>query len=61
MDPAAVHHVMFDMAWVSDPTAWLGLATLVVIEIVLGIDNLVFIAILTAKLPEDQTNSQRTC
>lgn len=54
MDPVAVHQVMFDMAWVSDPTAWLGLLTLVVIEIVLGIDNLVFIAILTAKLPEKQ-------
>ncbi len=51
MDPASVHHVMFDMAWVSDPTAWLGLLTLVVLEIVLGIDNLVFIAILSAKLP----------
>ena len=52
MDPSVpVHHVMFDMAWVSDPTAWLGLLTLVVIEIVLGIDNLVFIAILSAKLP----------
>ena len=51
MDAVAAHHVMFDMAWVSDPTAWLGLLTLVVIEIVLGIDNLVFIAILSAKLP----------
>ncbi len=51
MELSASHHVMFDMAWVSDPTAWLGLLTLVVIEIVLGIDNLVFIAILSAKLP----------
>lgn len=59
MDPTAVHHVMFDMAWVSDPTAWLGLLTLVVIEIVLGIDNLVFIAILTAKLPPKQRDRAR--
>lgn len=54
-----MHQVMFDMAWVSDPTAWLGLATLVLIEIVLGIDNLVFIAILTAKLPEQQRDMAR--
>lgn len=59
MDPIAVHQVMFDMAWVSDPTAWLGLLTLVLIEIVLGIDNLVFIAILTAKLPEKQRDKAR--
>ncbi len=59
MDPTAVHQVMFDMAWVSDPTAWLGLLTLVLIEIVLGIDNLVFIAILTAKLPEKQRDKAR--
>lgn len=50
---------MFDMAWVNDPTAWLGLLTLVCIEIVLGIDNLVFIAILTAKLPrKDQAKAR---
>lgn len=53
------HTVMFDMAWVNDPTAWLGLLTLVVIEVVLGIDNLVFIAILSAKLPVKQRNKAR--
>lgn len=37
--------------WLLDPTAWLGLLTLVVLEIVLGIDNLLFIAILADKLP----------
>ncbi|MCR5084195.1 MAG: hypothetical protein K6A65_01665 [Succinivibrionaceae bacterium] len=42
---------MFDLLWITDPTAWVGLFTLVVIEIVLGIDNLVFIAIMSAKLP----------
>jgi len=36
----------------ASPTAWVALATLVVMEIVLGIDNLIFISILTNKLPE---------
>ncbi len=36
--------------WMSDPSAWVGLLTLIVLEIVLGIDNLVFIAILAEKL-----------
>jgi predicted tellurium resistance membrane protein TerC len=37
----------------SDPTAWAALATLVAMEVVLGIDNLIFISILTNKLPEE--------
>ncbi|MDX8519049.1 TerC family protein [Mesorhizobium dulcispinae] len=41
-------------AFVSDPTAWIALLTLVVLEVVLGIDNLIFISILTNKLPEAQ-------
>ena len=45
--------------WMSDPSAWIGLATLVVLEIVLGIDNLVFIAILAEKLPPHQRNTGR--
>ncbi|MBV7483885.1 TerC family protein [Bordetella sp. BOR01] len=49
--------MIFD--WMADPTAWLGLATLVVLEIVLGIDNLVFIAILADKLPPHQRNRAR--
>ena len=36
----------------TDPAAWLALATLIVMEVVLGIDNLVFVALLTNKLPE---------
>ncbi|TGW05144.1 TerC family protein, partial [Mesorhizobium sp. M2D.F.Ca.ET.145.01.1.1] len=40
--------------FVSDPTAWVALLTLVVLEIVLGIDNLIFISILTNKLPVEQ-------
>jgi predicted tellurium resistance membrane protein TerC len=41
-------------AFVSDPTAWIALLTLVVLEVVLGIDNLIFISILTNKLPVSQ-------
>ena len=47
------------LEWMSDPSAWVGLATLVVLEIVLGIDNLVFIAILAEKLPPEQRNAAR--
>lgn len=43
----------------SDPAAWVALVTLVVMEVVLGIDNLIFISILTNKLPEDQRESAR--
>lgn len=39
------------MEWIADPSIWVGLVTLVIIELVLGIDNLVFIAILAEKLP----------
>ncbi|BCH22629.1 TerC family protein [Mesorhizobium sp. L-8-3] len=41
-------------AWLNDPTAWVALVTLVVLEVVLGIDNLIFISILTNKLPPEQ-------
>ncbi|MCB2054192.1 MAG: TerC family protein, partial [Geminicoccaceae bacterium] len=43
----------------SDPAAWAALATLIAMELVLGIDNLVFISILTNKLPEHQRQSAR--
>ncbi len=46
-------------AWTSDPTAWVALGTLVVLEIVLGIDNLIFISILTNKLPAEQQSRAR--
>jgi predicted tellurium resistance membrane protein TerC len=45
--------------WTSDPTAWVALATLVILEVVLGIDNLIFISILTNKLPVEQQKSAR--
>jgi predicted tellurium resistance membrane protein TerC len=44
---------------VRDPHAWAALVTLVVMEVVLGIDNLVFISILTNKLPEHQRSNAR--
>ena len=50
---------MFFMEWIADPTAWLGLLTLIVLELVLGIDNLVFIAILADKLPPEQRDRAR--
>lgn len=46
-------------ALVSDPAAWAALITLVVMEVVLGIDNLVFISILSNKLPEHQRSQAR--
>ena len=47
------------MEWLLDPTAWVGLLTLVILEIVLGIDNLIFIAILADKLPPAQRDRAR--
>ncbi len=49
----------FSFEWISDPTAWLGLATLIALEIVLGIDNLIFIAIVADKLPGQQRDRAR--
>ena len=42
------------LSFVNDPTAWVALLTLIVMEVVLGIDNLIFISILTNKLPQEQ-------
>ncbi len=39
------------MEWLTDPQAWIALVTLTVLEIVLGIDNIIFISILSGKLP----------
>lgn len=47
------------MEWFFDPTIWLGLLTLITLELVLGIDNLVFIAILADKLPPEQRDRAR--
>ena len=47
------------MEFLLDPGIWVGLLTLIVLEIVLGIDNLVFIAILAEKLPPEQRDKAR--
>ena len=47
------------MEWLLDPTVWVGLFTLVILEIVLGIDNLIFIAILADKLPPAERERAR--
>ncbi len=47
------------LSLLADPSAWAALATLVLLEIVLGIDNLIFIAILSNKLPEHQQSRAR--
>jgi predicted tellurium resistance membrane protein TerC len=47
------------MEWIADPAVWVGLLTLVVLEIVLGVDNLIFIAILADKLPPQQRDRAR--
>src|SRR5215475_10248496 len=46
-------------ALVADPAAWIALVTLVVMEVVLGIDNLIFISILTNKLPPEHRDRAR--
>ena len=46
--------------WISDPNAWLGLLTLTALEIVLGIDNIIFISILSSKLaPAEQPRARK--
>jgi predicted tellurium resistance membrane protein TerC len=49
----------FTFAWVTDPGIWISLVTLAALEIVLGIDNLVFIALLSNRLPEHQRSIGR--
>jgi predicted tellurium resistance membrane protein TerC len=48
------------MDWISQPQAWIALVTLTVLEIVLGIDNIIFISILSGKLPPAQQAKART-
>ena len=47
------------MDWISNPESWIALATLTALEIVLGIDNVVFISILAGKLPPEQQKRAR--
>jgi predicted tellurium resistance membrane protein TerC len=48
------------MAWLADPQGWIALLTLTALEIVLGIDNIVFISILAGKLPPEEQPKART-
>jgi predicted tellurium resistance membrane protein TerC len=48
------------MEWLLDPHAWLALATLTALEIVLGVDNIIFISVLCGRLPEHQRAKART-
>ena len=48
---------MFD--WIADPNAWVALATLTALEIVLGVDNIIFISILVGRLPPDKRDLAR--
>jgi predicted tellurium resistance membrane protein TerC len=47
------------MEWITDPQIWIALATLTLLEVVLGIDNVIFIAILAGKLPKHQQDRAR--
>ena len=48
-----------EFEWIADPQAWVALATLTVLEIVLGIDNIIFISILVGRLPPERRQSAR--
>ena len=48
------------MEWLTDPQVWIALATLTALEIVLGVDNIIFISILVGRLPAAQRNRART-
>jgi predicted tellurium resistance membrane protein TerC len=50
---------MLDFSWFSDPNAWAALATLTVLEVVLGIDNIAFISILVDRLPPQKRRTGR--
>ena len=47
------------MEWLIDPQTWVAFLTLTVLELVLGIDNIVFISILAGKLPHEQQQRAR--
>ena len=48
-----------DFSWLADPQIWIAFATLTVLELVLGIDNIVFISILSGRLPPEQQPKAR--
>ena len=48
------------MEWLTQPETWIAFTTLVVLELVLGVDNVIFISILAGKLPKDQQSRARS-
>jgi predicted tellurium resistance membrane protein TerC len=48
------------MEWLTQPETWIALTTLIVLELVLGVDNVIFISILASKLPKDQQSRARS-
>ncbi|MCO5186232.1 MAG: TerC family protein [Anaerolineae bacterium] len=49
------------MDWLTDPTIWIALITLIALELILGVDNVIFISVLSGKLPvEQQSRARRT-
>ncbi len=49
-----------DFSWISQPESWIALLTLIVLELVLGVDNVIFISILAGKLPHNDQQRART-
>ena len=49
-----------DFSWITQPETWIAFLTLVALELVLGVDNVIFISILAGKLPQDQQQRART-
>lgn len=54
-----VFQSLSDFGWLSSPNAWIALVTLTLLEIVLGIDNIIFIAILISRLPDNMRDKAR--
>ncbi|RDU62880.1 TerC family protein [Helicobacter sp. MIT 14-3879] len=50
---------LFNFSWLAEPNAWIALITLTLLEIILGIDNIIFIAILVTNLPQSQRDKAR--
>ncbi|MGH2575460.1 MAG: TerC family protein, partial [Ignavibacteria bacterium] len=48
------------MEWITDPQIWIALITLTALEVVLGVDNIIFISIISSKLPENKQGKART-
>ncbi|MBE0671811.1 MAG: TerC family protein, partial [Anaerolineales bacterium] len=49
-----------DFSWISSPETWIAFITLVALELVLGVDNVIFISILAGKLPSQDQQRART-